>query len=396
MDFHIPYSNPARDDICVAFCFFNPCGYVRPLQNTVLFQEKLRLANIPYYSIEMSIAGKPPMLASPTLRVKSNSCLFYKEALWNRIEKEIPPQYTKIAFLDSDVIFSDANWLDRLSILLDSCDLVHPFQTVDRLNLAYEKVDTLTSSIKETNYIGSGMGWAITRETFHALGGFFDKGILGNGDTLFFNCMQPKVNINEGHYYLIQDSYMAYRKNYQSVNPRVTYLDCHIYHLSHGTLKNRQYGSRHNEILGPINQGWDSLFSLNSEGFWELTDISLNKKMIDYFISRKEDSQDIDVTREQIKVVSRSNLIQAPRPILIKQINQGHDTKSKDKVANDRLSKEPLKNQTIIQPNKDMNGKVFVPQRIHTLVKPVLPISPVSQTRLPVSTQLKLLQIKRN
>ena len=214
MNLHIPYSTPTRNDICVAFCFFNPCGYVRPLQNTVFFEEKLKLAKIPYFSIEMVIGNNAPVLANPTLRVKSNSPLFYKEALWNRLEKEIPRQYTKIAFLDSDIIFSEENWLDKLSILLDMSDLIHPFETVDRLNLSYEKVDTLVSSVKDGNCLGSGMGWAITREFFNKIGGFFDKGILGNGDTLFYDCIKNEINRTDAQYLLIYNHFVAYRNKF--------------------------------------------------------------------------------------------------------------------------------------------------------------------------------------
>lgn len=322
MDLHIQYSTPVKTDICVAFCFFNPCGYVRPLQNLTFFEHKLRLAKIPYYSIEMVIGDKPPMVANPTVRVKSKSSLFYKEALWNRLEREIPPKYTKIAFIDSDVIFSEANWLDKLSTLLDSCDLVHPFETVDRLDLSYKKVDTLISSLKNNNTSGSGMGWAITRECFRKINGFFENGILGNGDTLFYDCIRENINENDNQYLLIKDSFMAYRSNFMKVSPTVTYLDMHIFHLSHGTIKNRQYGSRHTEILGKINATWDTLFSVNSDGFWELNDDSLDKKMIDYFTSRKEDSQEVDKIEDESKKlpVTVATIMNTPRPAFIQQI----------------------------------------------------------------------------
>ena len=321
MDLHIEYSTPVKTDICVAFCFFNPCGYVRPLQNLTFFENKLRLAKIPYYSIEMVIGDKPAMLVNPTIRVKSKSCLFYKEALWNRLEKEIPPKYTKIAFIDSDVIFSEANWLDKLSMLLDSCDLVHPFETVDRLDLSYKKVDTLISSVKNGNVSGSGMGWAITRECFRKINGFFENAILGNGDTLFYDCIRETINENDTQYLLIKDSYILYRSNFIKVAPSVTYLDTHISHLSHGTIKNRKYGSRHKEILGDVKGAWDTLFSLNSDRFWELNDYSLNKKMIEYFMSRQEDSQEVDKIEDNSNKLppTLTTIMNAPRPALIQQ-----------------------------------------------------------------------------
>ena len=125
MNLHIQYNEPKKTDICVAFCYFNTCGYIRSLQNLAFFETKLRLAKIPYFSAEMVIGNQPPMLASPTLRFHSKSSLFYKEALWNRLEQAIPEQYTKICFLDSDIIFDRPDWLDEISRLHDTHDVVH-------------------------------------------------------------------------------------------------------------------------------------------------------------------------------------------------------------------------------------------------------------------------------
>lgn len=376
MSLYLPYSEPRQSDICVAFCFFNPTGYIRPLQNTVFFQEKLRLAKIPYYSIEMLIGDKPPMLANPTLRVRSKSSLFYKEALWNRLEREIPPQYTKVAFLDSDIIFSDPDWLDKISILLDSCDIVHPFETVDRLNLAYEKLDTLVSSVKTPSVIGAGFGWALTRDYFHRIGGFFENDYLGNNDMLFYySITSENFNANSDKYSLIKDMFIPYMNQVKSTEPSITYLNTHIYHLSHGTLKNRKYGDRHVLTLGGIKESWDSLFSLNSDGFWELTDDSLNKKMIDYFVSRNEDSQEKDYveTTIDIKPVTQKTLMNAPRPMLMRSL-QGEQTPK------------------LVQKNPEPPAKVY-PPRLNTL-KP-LPIAPRVPLRLPVAIPLQYLSTKR-
>ena len=115
MNLHIEYNKPIKNDICIAFCYFNACGYVRSLQNFLFFENKLRAAKIPYFTAEMVIGDQPPMLASPTLRFHSKSAFFYKEALWNRLEQAIPDQYTKICFLDSDIIFDRPDWQDAIS-----------------------------------------------------------------------------------------------------------------------------------------------------------------------------------------------------------------------------------------------------------------------------------------
>ena len=286
MNLHIKYNEPKKRDICVAFCYFNTCGYIRSLQNLAFFETKLRLAKIPYFSAEMVIGDQPPMLASPTLRFRSKSSLFYKEALWNRLEQAIPQQYTKICFLDSDIIFDRPDWLDEISRLLDTHDVVHPFKICHRLNHNFIPELSTSSYLSDINNLAwkdHGFGWCLTREYFRKIGGFFDKCLLGNGDAYFGRCI---INAKENTYPLIHDKYLEYMANFSEI--RSTYLSSNIYHLYHGTLNKRGYHERM-EMLKNIQSDWNSIYILNTDGFWELKDPAINSKFIEYFKSRQED-----------------------------------------------------------------------------------------------------------
>jgi hypothetical protein len=289
MKLHLQYNEPIKKDICVAFCYFNACGYVRSLQNLLFFENKLRAAKIPYFSAEMVIGDQPPMLASPTLRFHSKSALFYKEALWNRLEQAIPEQYTKICFLDSDIIFDRPDWLDAISELLDSHDMVHPFETMSFLDIDYNIISSRKSNICDTNSWAIGYGYAIKRLFFKNINGFFDKAILGSGDTYLSMCIKCK---NDKEIYILTiNKYLSsqiiiYKEKFQSFNPKVTYLPCNIYHLYHGSIIQRNYDSRYKNINL---DNWDSIFQLNSDGFWEFTDSSMDSLTFNYFKSRKED-----------------------------------------------------------------------------------------------------------
>jgi hypothetical protein len=226
------------------------------------------------------------MLASPTLRFRSKSSLFYKEALWNRLEQAIPQQYTKICFLDSDIIFDRPDWLDEISRLLDTHDVVHPFKICHRLNHNFQ-VDISTSSclsnINNLAWKDHGFGWCLTREFFKKICGFFDKCLLGNGDAYFGRCI---INAKENTYPLIHHKYLEYMANFSEI--RSTYLSSNIYHLYHGTLNKRGYHERM-EMLKNIQSDWNSIYILNTDGFWELKDPAINSKFIEYFKSREED-----------------------------------------------------------------------------------------------------------
>lgn len=303
MNIHIQYLEPKRKDICVAFCFFNPCGYVRPLQNLLFFENKLKAANIPYFSIEMVIGDQPPILVNPTLRVYSKSSMFYKEALWNRLEKEIPPEYTKICFLDSDIIYQRADWLDSLSILLDTYDIVHPFNVLTYLDITYNLLqEESTSNINTMSYVARlsiknnkiqrsapGLGWALTRSFFNRMGGFFDKNLLGASDQIFCgSILKTKTMLVNTMHPLINDYVRSFFDHLYNLSYSVTYLYCEALHLYHGTFKNRQYESREN-IIKNITDPWDTIYEINQDNFWELKDAKLNEMFHTYFINRAED-----------------------------------------------------------------------------------------------------------
>lgn len=287
MNYHIQYDTPKRKDICVAFAFFSPCGYVRPLQNLLFFENKLRLANIPYFSAEMIIEDQMPMLSNPTCVYRSKSYLFYKEELFNKLEKMIPEQYTKIIFLDTDIIFNCTNWVDRISDLLDTNDIIQVFEQVKYLDLTYNEIYSTIASTVDLNPSGCGFGWAMTRSFLSKIGGFFDKCTLGSGDSILFNSIVNRPVIK---YPLIQEFIENYRKKVAIIKPEWTFLEgVIIYHLSHGSRVNRKYLDRY-AILNKSDFTWDSIFYKNSDDFWELKDKNINAEFLEYFKDRNEDS----------------------------------------------------------------------------------------------------------
>lgn len=317
MNHYIQYTKPIKNDICVVFAFFNPCGYVRPLQNLLFFENKLKIANIPYFSAEMIIANQSPMLANPTCVYRSNSYLFYKEELFNKLETLIPEQYTKMIFLDCDIIFDCANWVDKISVLLDTHDILQVFERVCYLDLTYKQNYWMNGSAVDLNVAGSGFGWAMTRSFFAKIGGFFDKCTLGSGDSIFFHSI---VNRPVMKYPVIQGFITEYREKIAKFKPKYTYLaGVNIYHLSHGSKVNRRYADRYG-ILTRSDFTWDSLFYKNADGFWELSDSKINTEFLEYFKNRNEDSICAFTT------VAESRAIGAvpPSRIPVSKGNKGH------------------------------------------------------------------------
>lgn len=296
-----PYLNCEYEDICVAFCFFKPVDYIKPVQNLKIFLDDLNLSHIPYFSIELLYNNQLSIIPNASLTVKSDTVVFSKENLWNLIEKYIPDKYSKIIFLDADIRFTNPNWINLSREVMNNYDLIQPmeycYRSIENKSSFYNiDNDNIRSSIakgifyKENINLGyhyPGFSIGIDRNFYHKIGGFFDKGFNGCGDSLFWGCF--------GLYnqYIEQISqtfteYQSYKENIKNTiidNNCVSYVSNNIaLHLKHGLDKNRKYSERH--IYLPTN--YKTFY--NNDGVLEIISFDKDKKdLIQYWIDRKED-----------------------------------------------------------------------------------------------------------
>lgn len=287
------YASPHSKDTAVCLCYFSAVGYKRPRENFMKVKSMLDAAKIPTFTAECIIGNTPQLIPNPTILVRANSALFYKEQLFNMLEPQLPKQYRNLIFMDSDIIFSEPDWVDRISLALKKYSVVQPFSKVVFTGPTLEPIDKeLPSSIKwfkERSMINGhpGFCWAISRSHFKAMGGFFDKAIIGSGDSMFANSLL-KMNVSFTYDFIYRD-YMQWRFKISVLPVSVTYLDMTIYHLYHGDLKSRQYASRHNipELKGI--KSWEQAVYKNKDGMYELKNRAVNTIFHNYFLSRKED-----------------------------------------------------------------------------------------------------------
>ena len=287
------YAVPNAKDTCVCLCYFSAVGYIRPRENFLKVKSMLDQAKIPTFTAECIIGNTPQLIPNPTLLVRSNSALFYKEQLFNKLEPCIPRQYKNLVFMDSDIIFSEPDWVDRISLALKTYSVVQPFGNVVFTGPSLEPIDKeLHSAVKwfkQRSMINGhpGFCWAIARSHFIAMGRFFDKAIIGSGDSMFANSLM-KIHVRFTYGFIYND-YLQWRFKLSGVPASFTYLNMTIYHLYHGDTKNRQYASRHKiPQLEPI-QSWDQAVYKNKDGMYELKNREVNNIFKEYFLSRRED-----------------------------------------------------------------------------------------------------------
>ena len=171
MSIDIAYSTPIRKDICVVYCYYNPSGDPVVLKNTLALESKLKSANIPSFNAEVLYCGAKPALVNPTMTVSVNSALFYKESVWNLLEKKVPSEFTKICFMDVNLKYERSDWLDCLSLMLNFYDAVQPYNEVNYLDESGKIINTQAGAVKTSNADNvQGNIWGVTRGFFSKIG----------------------------------------------------------------------------------------------------------------------------------------------------------------------------------------------------------------------------------
>lgn len=304
-----PYTNE-RNDMAVLTCLFNPSQSVRVLQNYLTVAHQFKLSNIPFYTIELS--SNNTYFTQKSLyhfHVKSNSYMFHKENLLNVLAKKIPKRFSKFCFLDADIIFSDTEWYDKVSTLLDEYNIVQPFEQCARLDISYKQSENFIHSCCTSGKQGGhpGFVFCLRRNFFESIDGFCDSIITGGGDSVF---AQSFLNDNEAIKRWVNFSESPFEQSIIHLNERVklaiensnlktaTFLkDCTVYHLFHGVLVKRDYGGRINKFKMFVNKmcpGFDyiQLLKKNEDGVYEFKDQyreESNKFFLIFFRNRDDD-----------------------------------------------------------------------------------------------------------
>jgi hypothetical protein len=208
------------------------------------------------------------------------------------LEKKIPSKYTKLCFLDADVLFQNADWYNETSKLLEKHEVVQPFSSASWLDLTYRQSIQERLSVvfmDKNNRFNSnyhpGFAWAFQRG-WYTLVGFYDEGISGSGDTMSAAAWLG-VDFPSGY---LKPAYVAsfdaYKRKLKTL-PKMACTSGVLYHLWHGNRVNRKYVARH-ECMNDI-ADVRSVLAVNQQGVFELIDRKLNAELKRYFDERIDD-----------------------------------------------------------------------------------------------------------
>ena len=305
------------DDLCVVTSFFNSQNYSTKYANYTAFINSLERSGINYLVIECAFKDQSFTLPSSpnVLKVRSKSILWQKERLLNVAISHLPTSCTKVAWVDCDILFENELWAVETSKLLDSYNVVQPFDSVIRLPRAasyyagdgfrwesfasvYQKRPNQLPISEFALHGHTGFAWAI-RKSIISKHGLYDACISGSGDHLMAHAFTGDFDSGCNDQILGQNKFMLQHfqewaeKIYPDVSGRIGCTSGTILHLWHGDYINRQYLKRNQELaLFKFNPYKDIL--INSEGCWEwnqngISKLKLNEWAERYYESRKED-----------------------------------------------------------------------------------------------------------
>ena len=295
--------------------FFNPAKYKAPVTNYHLFKEHLLRQGNKLLTVELAFNDDDFCLPdSPDIvRLRGSSVMWQKERLINYASSLLPKECKYFGWLDSDIIFNDDNWAAVAVERLKKADVVQLFKRVFYLpkgDLEYKnRHESMIQSViwqknihrnwlerrkkKELPFSAPGFAWACRRDTFDHVGGIYDLNIVGSGDTFMVDCYLDSWDIH-GYAKKFTPAMKVHMTDYATRLRKkklvFDYVPVDIFHLWHGTMKNRAYMDRH-DIM--IKYCYDPVTDVRLENGvleWNSDKTGMHHEIVQYFQSRKEDN----------------------------------------------------------------------------------------------------------
>lgn len=243
------------------------------------------------------------------LKFKLPSTLWYKENLVNLGINSLLRNWEYACWIDSDIIFSNFNWVNQTINKLHYFDTVQLFKhviylnensnfdltTKEALHQPVMKGVSFTINENQKDFAASGFGWAFNRSFYEKIKKLFESSIIGGGDYIYavlaLNMQDEPLGTlspffgkptSENYKQKINEYKMLFNKC------KTGYIDGIISHLWHGQLKARQYEKRW-DILLKHKFNPDCHLKKNKYGLLEFNEPNseLEKDIINYFVSRE-------------------------------------------------------------------------------------------------------------
>jgi hypothetical protein len=302
-------------DLCVVVAFFNPCRSEIRTDNCRRVLRTLTSSGVPWRCVECAFDDSPFELEAQrnVIQVRSRSVLWQKERLLNLAIQELPDRFTKVAWIDADVCFSNPLWVIETSAALDRYAVVQPFEHAVRLTRdatcvcggEVELVSFAALFAREPWGVAGadfwrhghpGYAWAAQREWLER-DGLYDAALSGTADHLMAHafvgawenpCMYDRIALGPRW-----DHFKDWcSRVYPSLRSRLGYVPGTVFSLWHGSdARNHAYycADHHLDVLG-FHPAKDLFVNASGAWEWDTSNVSLRRWALDYFQYREKDT----------------------------------------------------------------------------------------------------------
>lgn len=299
------------DDLAIVTAFYNSSGWRTKPLNYERFADGLRRARLDWITVECAFGSAeftlPP--SQGVIQIRGRDVLWQKERLINLAFSRLPARFTKAAWLDCDLLFENPDWAAQASRLLDTHDFVQLFDKVVRLPRGHTSFagdgDAQPGFVaarsggpvasRRDRHGHTGYAWAARRD---ALGdrGLYDACIAGGADHVMAHAIcgeteSPCIDRVLGRSDVHRRHFLEWcRRAPRADAPRVGFVPGTLFHLWHGDLENRAYGTRNRE-LADLEFDPRRDIRVGPSGCWEWGSgkPALHRWAAEYFARRKED-----------------------------------------------------------------------------------------------------------
>lgn len=301
-----------KNELAAVTAYFNPCRYRSRRVNYARFLEGLKGCGIKLLTMELAFGDDEFELEGvpDVIRVRASSILWQRERLLNLGFAELMRQgYTKLAWLDADILFLDPSWPVQLSAALDRWPVCQAFSYVLRhsaVGAPRERHPGLLQHYLETGHFVfppplSGFAWAFRADLMSRIR-LYDRFVLGGADIgVAVACFLHEGNPSRERMWQHlcehtrlnrwqQESFSRWANRFgKLVRGHVGAIPVGIETMFHGELRDRQYVERV-RMLAAFDPRKD--LRLNAEGCWEWATEKpqLHHDVAGYFKARREDT----------------------------------------------------------------------------------------------------------
>lgn len=322
--------NPPQSDIGVVCCYFNPCDYKSKFLNFSKFLSEIRSTNIEPLVVESYTENskyRVNKLTKNCISIKTESVFWMKEQLLNvGIKRLLVKNYKYIMWIDADIKFNKIDWWKDVILATEFYGVAQIFSNSKKENVKSENKEKNSSAYKLTHCNKKndthilldrkgepGYGCCYHR-SFLEKNLLFDLAVVGGGDLLnligFYYCKETHDIILRDRFfknttYDFKIEFINWCKRNKKIKNGVGYANLDIDVMFHGNEVNRRYINRE-KILKQCEFTPTTDIELNN-GIYLIKNKSLEQKLKEYFINRKEDEKLSKKNNEEVTKIYKDN-----------------------------------------------------------------------------------------